>query len=108
MTSPITLVNDVTPRDQRTGDGSTVAFSFAWPIRTATDAVVLFGTDPADIAYNITGVNDDAGFVITFTSAPLTGTVITVYRDMADEYQTDFTQQGKFNAATVNAEFADG
>jgi hypothetical protein len=110
MTSPITLVNDLTPRDQFTGNGVQTTYSIDWAARTSADVAVEFNAgDAPNIGYtfNPSALNDDAGFDVIFNSPPPDGTIITVYRRGTLERQANYGQQKQFTAATVNAEFAD-
>ena len=110
MTSPITLVNDLTPRDQFTGNGVQTTYSIDWAARTSADVVVEFNSgETPSIGYTFSpsNLNDDAGFDVIFNSPPPDGTIITVYRRGTLERQANYGQQKQFTAATVNAEFAD-
>lgn len=108
MASPIAVVNDATPRAQFTGDGLTAAWSVPWPVRNFNDLLVTFGeSDPPDIAYTIVPLDDDSGFTVRFTVPPISGTLITLVRAQPFERQAGYAQEKQFDAATVDAEFAD-
>lgn len=110
MTSPITTINELTPRDQFTANGTQTTFSVDWPARQTADVVVEFNSgESPSIGYTFdpSNLNDDEGFSVIFNSPPPSGTVITVYRRGALERQANYGQQKAFTAATVNAEFAD-
>lgn len=108
MTQPITLVNDIEPRSQFDADGVQVAFPCSWPTRTGDDLRILFDDgDTPEIVYSLTGINDDAGFTVTFQTPPPDGTRITVFRSGPLERQTNYGQQRRFSADVVNGEFVD-
>lgn len=108
MAEPISLVNDLTPRSQFTANGTQRAFFCEWPIRAQSDLRVYFDADETpDIAFTVVGANNDAGFTVTFTTAPPDGTLVTILRAMPLERQTNYGPQKQFNASTVNAEQSD-
>lgn len=104
----ITLVNDLPARDQFVGDSVTVNFPCAWPARKAEDVTVLIDGAAPVIAYSISGLNTNEGFVVSFDTAPDNGAQITIARAMELELTTNFTQQGKFFAQALNSQLAAG
>lgn len=108
MTVPITLVNDRSPRTQSTASGSNATFACDWPLRSLEHLRVEFNDgEIPEISYTITGLNNDAGFSLTFDEPPPADTRVTIYRVMPVERQVDYGQQRLFSAAAVNADLAD-
>ena len=104
MTSPISNVGDFDPRSQFTADGITRTFVCEWPLRSLGELRLLLGdSDEVEVTYNVTGVNDDAGFSIVFDQAPADGTIITAYREGALARSSNYGQETGFSAAAVNA-----
>jgi hypothetical protein len=54
--------------------------------------------------FTITGIGDDQ-CTVTFDNAPISGTPILLYRDVALERDTDYQKNGDFLSTVVNADF---
>ena len=100
-------VADNTSRDQYTATSGQTVFPYTFEIFNKDDVVVVQnsttlseGTD-----YTVSGVGNNNGGNITFTSGATAGDTITIYRDMAYERTTDYQTSGDFLAAEVNADF---
>ena len=94
-------------RDQYTATSGQTVFPYTFEIFNKDDVVVIQnsttlseGTD-----YTVSGVGNNNGGNITFTSGATAGDTITLYRDMAYERTTDYQTSGDFLAAEVNADF---
>ena len=103
-------VLDNTPRDQYTATGGQVAFSYTFEIAAEGDIAVLqngvllsLGTGAGE--YAVTGVGSDTGGVVTLVTGATSGDIITLYRDMALERLTSYTNGGDFLAADVNNDY---
>ena len=103
-------VLDNTPRDQYTATGGQVAFSYTFEIAAEGDIAVLqngtllnLGTGAGE--YAVTGVGVDAGGTVTLVTGATSGDIITLYRDMALERLTSYTNGGDFLAADVNNDY---
>jgi hypothetical protein len=55
--------------------------------------------------YAVTGVGSDTGGVVTLVTGATSGDIITLYRDMALERLTSYTNGGDFLAADVNNDY---
>lgn len=100
-------VPDVNPYIQYvSGSGQTV-FPYPFPITQDSDLVVVVGgvAQPTDGGYSLSGVGNDTGGNVTFTSGQTSGTIITLYRDIPIERLTQFSQNGGFSSSAFNAEF---
>tara|TARA_R100001369_G_scaffold78796_2_gene108608 strand:- start:6558 stop:7457 length:900 start_codon:yes stop_codon:yes gene_type:complete len=103
-------VIDNTPRDQYTASSGQTVFPYTFEISAAGDIVVLQngailneGTGVGQ--YGISGVDSDSGGNITLVTGATTGDIITLYRDMALDRLTSYTNGGDFLAADVNNDF---
>ncbi len=103
-------VLDNTPRDQYTATGGQVAFPYTFEITAEGDIAVLqngvllsLGAGAGE--YAVTGVGSDTGGVITLVTGATAGDIITLYRDMALERLTGYTNGGDFLAAGVNCDY---
>jgi hypothetical protein len=103
-------VLDNTPRDQYTATGGQVAFSYTFEIAAEGDIAVLqngvllsLGVGAGE--YAVTGVGSDTGGVVTLVTGATSGDIITLYRDMALERLTSYTNGGDFLAADVNNDY---
>ena len=103
-------VLDNTPRDQYTATGGQVAFPYTFEITAEGDIAVLqngvllsLGAGAGE--YAVTGVGSDSGGVVTLVTGATAGDIITLYRDMALERLTGYTNGGDFLAADVNNDY---
>jgi len=95
-----------TPRIVHMGDGSTVAFTYPFPIAQSTDLDVYVGsTLQATSAYTVTGAGNPAGGTVTFAAAPANGASVVLARDMPVARPADIAEHGDFRAQTFNYEY---
>ena len=102
----IDTVNDLAPRVQYTATASQTAFDYPFPIFADADLVVdIDGTTKTlTTHYTVSGEGEDAGGTVTLLSACAGGEVVTIYRDMALERTSDFSQNSDFSSASFNDE----
>lgn len=64
-------VNEVTARNDYTGNGSAVAFTYTFRILTKNDIEVLLDgvTKTVETDYTVSGLGDSGGATVTFTTA---------------------------------------
>ena len=103
-------VLDNTPRDQYTASGGQVAFTYTFEIAAEGDIAVLQNGTLLNLGagageYAVTGAGVDTGGVVTLVTGATAGDVITLYRDMALDRLTSYTNGGDFLAADVNNDF---
>ena len=99
-------IQGIIPRIQYTADGALTTYEFPFAIFSEDDIeVYLDSTKQASTAYTVTGVRDSDGGSITFTSAPTSGTIITIARNLSIERTSDFQEGGALRADTLNDEF---
>ena len=100
-------VLDNAPRDQYTATSGQTVFPYTFEIAAAGDIKVLQNGTLIDQGagageYAVSGVGVDTGGNVTLVTGATTGDVLTIYRDMALERLTAYTNAGDFLAADVN------
>jgi len=103
-------VLDNAPRDQYTATGGQTVFPYTFEIAAAGDIKVLqngtlINQGAGAGEYAVSGVGVDTGGNITLVTGATSGDIITIYRDMAYERLTAYTNAGDFLAADVNNDF---
>jgi hypothetical protein len=103
-------VLDNAPRDQYTATGGQTVFPYTFEIAAAGDIKVLqngtlLNQGAGAGEYAVSGVGVDTGGNITLVTGATSGDIITIYRDMAYERLTAYTNAGDFLAADVNNDF---
>jgi len=103
-------VLDSTPRDQYTATSGQTVFPYTFEIAAAGDIKVLqngtlINQGAGAGEYAVSGVGVDTGGNVTLVTGATAGDVLTIYRDMAYERLTAYTNAGDFLAADVNNDF---
>jgi len=103
-------VLDNAPRDQYTATSGQTVFPYTFEIAAAGDIKVLqngtlINQGAGAGEYAVSGVGVDTGGNVTLVTGATTGDVLTIYRDMALERLTAYTNAGDFLAADVNNDF---
>lgn len=103
-------VLDNAPRDQYTATSGQTVFPYTFEIAAAGDIKVLqngtlINQGAGAGEYAVSGVGVDTGGNVTLVTGATTGDVLTIYRDMAYERLTAYTNAGDFLAADVNNDF---
>ncbi len=95
-------VQATTTKEQFSGDGSTKAFSASFLIFEDSDIEVFvdatkqtLGTD-----YTVSGAGAPPGFTVTFTTAPASGTTVTIKRALPLTQLVDYLANDPFPAET--------
>jgi hypothetical protein len=93
-------------RDVYTGNASTVSFTGTFKILTSANvAVYLDGVlKVLNTHYSVTGVGNDAGFTVTFLTAPSNAVQVLLIRNQPIE-QTSSYIPGSISAATIERDF---
>lgn len=100
-------VTTTTTRIQYSGDDITTAFTFSFRVYTAGDLTVyttISGVDTlqvldTDYTATVNATTAAPGGTLTFTTAPVTGDTITIYRDLDATQGTAYTVGGPFPAS---------
>ena len=98
------VIGDVRPRSQYAADGVQTTFPYDFPILEALDLQVVFDDGDAPGSYTVTGAGLSEGGDVEFDVAPVSGTRVTLYRDMPFSRETDFQESGDFRASVINEE----
>ena len=103
-------VLDNAPRDQYTATSGQTVFPYTFEIAAAGDIKVLqngtlLNQGAGAGEYAVSGVGVDTGGNVTLVTGATSGDIITIYRDMAYERLTAYTNAGDFLAADVNNDF---
>lgn len=100
-------VADNTSRDQYTATSGQTVFPYTFEIFSKDDVVVIKNTTTLieGTNYTVTGVGNENGGSIVLTAGATTGDIITVYRDMPLERNSDYQTSGDFLASEVNNDF---
>lgn len=100
-------VESQTPFNEYTGNGVTTVFAYQFQVLIATDLAVFVdgaikanGTD-----YTISGVGNQQGGQITFTSAPAAGADVLLARQMVLARDTDYQTNGDLREAVLDRDF---
>jgi len=100
-------VSSSASRNQYTATAGQTVFAYTFEIVSDDDIVVLKNgvtlTKTAD--YTVSGVGTDSGGNVTLVVGATAGDILTLYRAMAYERLTDYTNAGDFLAADVNNDF---
>jgi len=98
-------IKPVTPRVQYTANGSTTVFPYSFAIFDDSDMVVYVDDNVITTGYTVSGAGQTDGGNVTFDSAPVDGTIITLLRNVPIERMTDFQEGGTFRPKNLNDEF---
>lgn len=99
-------IGDISPRIQYTGDGLQAVFTYPFPIFADADIRVYVNDILQTLTthYIVAGSGNDNGGTITFVTAPSTGDIVTLVRDLVAKRETDFQESGEFRAKVINDE----
>jgi len=91
-------VADNTSRDQYTATSGQTVFPYTFEIFNKEDVVVIKNTTTLieGTNYTVTGVGNENGGSIVLAAGATTGDIITVYRDMPLERNSDYQTSGDF------------
>ncbi|MEM7679493.1 MAG: glycosyl hydrolase family 28-related protein, partial [Pseudomonadota bacterium] len=95
---------DVAPIARLVSDGSQTIFTYPFPIFASEDMAVYLDGAKQSSGYDLSGVGKTNGGTVTFDTAPASGVVITLARELPIERTTDYLEGGDFSAASINAE----
>lgn len=100
-------VPDQNPRNQYTATGGQTVFPYTFLAITNTDlAVERNGVLLAlTVDYTVSGIGNPSGGNVTLNVGVTVGDIITIYRNMVFDRQTDYQDSGDFLANTVDEDF---
>ena len=98
-------VYGVKPRIQYVANGTSTVYEFPFVIFDTSDVdVYLNDTKQASTSFTVSGVRDSDGGTVTFATAPASGTVISIIRNLSIERTSDFQEGGALRADVLNDE----
>lgn len=94
----------VTPLVRYTANGTDIIYEYPFPIFASEDIQIFFDGVLQTQGFFISGAGDTNGGEVTFDTAPASGVVITILRQVPYERITDFLESGEFSAKSLNNE----
>ncbi|HBR68279.1 MAG TPA: hypothetical protein DEA55_02765 [Rhodospirillaceae bacterium] len=94
----------VEPVVRYNANGTQTAFSFPFPIFASEDLSVFLNGAQQISGFAITGAGNTSGGMVTFSTAPASGVIVTLQRILPIERVTDFLEGGDFSALSINNE----
>ena len=99
-------IQGTSPRIQYVADGKLNAYEFPFVIFNPSDINVYFNDKVQDSdTYTVTMSKNIEGGEISFETAPVSGTIITIVRNLAIKRTTTFQEGGALRAKVLNKEF---
>lgn len=98
-------VPDQVTVNSSTANGLTTVFPYSFKIVEEGDIVVELDGVVQTTGFTISGVGEDSGGNVTFSSAPASGVEVIRYLDPPLRRITDYQQHGDYNAETLDADF---
>ncbi len=95
---------DVTPLVRYTANGTQSVFAYPFPIFASEDLAVYLNGAKQGSGFTINGAGLTAGGTVTFETAPVVNTIITLAREIPIERVTDYLEGGDFSAQSINTE----
>lgn len=97
-------IPDITPIIRYLCNGTQTTFTYPFPIFADEDLIVSFDGAVQASGYSISNAGETNGGTVTFDTAPVIDTVLTLERQIPLERLTDFIEGGSFSANTLNTE----
>lgn len=95
----------IKPRIQYTADGILTEYEFPFAIFKTSDIDVYFGeTKQESSSYTVSEARHSDGGSVTFETAPESGTIITIVRNLSVERTSDFQEGSTLRAKVLNDE----
>lgn len=100
----MTISSTVVTAWEYTGDGATKPFPFTTKIFASSDLGVYLDGAVQASGYTITGVGEDAGGTVTFTTAPTDQAEVTLLLEVPDEQPSALPLGGRLPSTTIEQE----
>ncbi len=98
-------VGNIKPRIQFSADGQQKEFQFFFKIYEPENVKVYIDDIEQTSGYSLSTTDDVQGGVVTFDTAPESGKLVTIYRNLELKRTTNFKEGGPFRSSNVNSEF---
>ena len=93
----------VKPRIQYVANGTSTVYEFPFAIFDASDVdVYLNDTKQASTSFTVSGVRDSDGGSVTFATAPASGVIVSLVRNLSIARTSDFQEGGALRANVLN------
>jgi hypothetical protein len=89
-----------TNKNEYIANGSMDAFEYTYIVLDAAHMVVYLDGSPLSSGYLVSGVGSPTGGTVTLNTAPASGVVVTLLREVPLVQQTDYTEYDAFPAET--------
>ncbi len=93
-----------TPYNVYTGNGVSTIYAYGFTVLSSDDMLVTID-GVTTTAYTLTGIGDEEGGNVIFTSAPANLSEVVIRRSVALQRDTDYQTNGDLLAAVVNDDF---
>ena len=94
----------VEPLVRFVADGIETVFVYGFPIFASEDMAAYLNGAKQISGFTVNGAGQTAGGNVTFDSAPASGVIVTLARELPLERVTDYLEGGDFSAASINNE----
>ena len=98
-------IGNTKPRIKYEADGTQKSFDFFFPIFATDDIVVYFKDQKQNRNFEVSYSEENKVGSIIFNIAPISGTIITITRELLIQRTTNFSESKSFRAKTLNHEF---
>ncbi len=104
-TETLIEAGNIKPRIQFNADGVQKEFQFFFKIYEPENVKVYIEDVEQTSGYSLSTKEDVQGGIITFDTAPESGKLVTIYRELELKRTTNFKEGGPFRSSNVNSEF---
>ena len=94
-----------TPFNESIANGVTKVFPFSFKLSLTSDLIVQFNGVTQSSGFSITGLNVDSGGNVTFVTAPASGTIVLLKRELPLKRDTDYQNNGDLLADIIDNDF---
>src|SRR5690349_21491936 len=101
------VVPESPSRNEATGNGSTVQFTYGFKILDKTNLKVYVNgvLKTVDTDYTVNGVGNDNGSTIVFSAAPAANSRVVILRDQPLEHTTSYPRGAGISGPTVERDY---
>jgi hypothetical protein len=91
-----------TPINTYNANGSTTVFAYQFRIEDASELKIYHDEVEQTSGFSVSGIGNNGGGSVTYTTAPSSGTVVLFLREMPTTRTIDYQNSGDFRADTIN------
>ncbi len=97
-------VPDIVPIVRYLANGTETLFTYPFPIFASEDLQIFFDGALQNSGFTVLNAGQTSGGEVQFTTAPVSGVIVTLERRLPLERITDFLEGGDFSAQAINNE----